>query len=57
MRNRGFWGAPPIFWKKCEQISEIGDFEIFIKLLGAPQYSSCCTRPEFSQKVLLKILN
>ena len=47
VRNRGSLGAraPPIFWKKCEQISEKGDFEIFITLLGPSQYSSCCARP------------
>ena len=42
--------GPPIFWKKCELISENGDLAIFITLLWPPQYLSCCARPAIRPK-------
>ena len=47
MRNPGGPGGPgppQYFGKIYTEISEKGYFEIFIALLGPPQYLSCCAR-------------
>ena len=45
--------GPPIFWKKCAQFSEKGDFVIFTSLLGPPQYFLCCACPDIGVNLRL----